>query len=135
MTREDYFFRHVTEDGNGCWIYTPVNPVTGYAQFNTVGENRPTELAHRWSYEHFIAPIPEGLEIDHLCGNRACVNPWHLEPVTHRVNALRGVGSRETCVNGHLYDEENTHIRSNGHRQCRTCRAKTERRFLAAQIA
>lgn len=131
MRPEDWFFRHVTEDPDGCWNYHPVHPVTGYAEF-TVGKGTRRVLAHRWSYGHFIAPIPAGLEIDHLCKNTACVNPWHLEPVTHEVNTQRGVGTADACVNGHPYDASNTHVRPNGHRQCRTCRQNTERRHLAA---
>jgi hypothetical protein len=127
LTPEDHFFGHVTETADGCWNYSPVHPETGYAQF-TVDNGKRRVLAHRWSFEHFVAPIPEGLEIDHLCKNPACVNPWHLEPVTSRVNSLRGVGSRETCVNGHPYDVGNTTIRPNGHRRCRTCAREAQRR-------
>jgi hypothetical protein len=88
MRVDEIFFHHVTEAADGCWEYGPVHPVTGYAQF-TVDNGKRRVLAHRWSYEYFVTAIPEGLEIDHLCSNRACVNPAHLEPVTHRVNLQR----------------------------------------------
>lgn len=125
LTPADHFFRHVTEV-DGCWNYSPTHPDTGYAQFTVGGTSR--VLAHRWSYEFFIGPIPKGLEIDHLCRNRACVNPWHLEPVTHEVNTKRGVGSSAVCVNGHPYDVSNTEVHTRGHRQCRTCRQNREQR-------
>jgi hypothetical protein len=85
-------------------------------------------LAHRWAYEFLRAEIPEGLHIDHLCRNRACVNPWHLEPVTNRVNGLRGESvaaqhARKThCIRGHEFTTENTYPIKNGKgRGCREC--------------
>lgn len=126
LTEADWFFRHVSQDGD-CWNYSPTHPETGYAQF-TVDKGARRVLAHRWAYEHFRAEIPAGLELDHLCRNRACVNPWHLEPVTHRVNSLRGVGSAESCVNGHPYNAANTEVHSRGHRQCRICRQNRDQR-------
>ena len=73
--------------------------------------------------------VPEGMELDHLCRNRACINPNHLEAVTHRENCLRGASppahfARQThCVNGHAFDETNTYLRHDGQgkRKCRTC--------------
>jgi len=71
-------------DENGCWIWKySVCSITGYGK----GAGR---LAHRVSYERHVGPIPEGLELDHLCGVRVCINPEHLEPVTHLENARRG---------------------------------------------
>lgn len=129
MTAEDRFFKHVTEVEDGCWLYSPIDPETGYGRF---ADDKRKYMAHRWSYEHFRAEIPEGLEIDHLCSNTACVNPWHLEPVTSQVNSERGVGSRATCINNHPYDASNTEVHARGHRQCRTCRLARERRSAAA---
>lgn len=82
-----------------------------------------------------LGPIPEGLELDHLCRVSLCVNPWHLEPVTHKVNQERGRGSVTHCKRGHPFDEENTAHRTNARlgktqRACRRCDA--ERRRIAA---
>jgi hypothetical protein len=85
-----------------------------------------SDLAHRFAYEHLIGPIPTGLQLDHLCRNGKCINPWHLDPVPSRVNnnradAALGIRSRRThCPYGHPYDEENTSHR-NGRRHCKTC--------------
>lgn len=89
---------------------------------------------HRLAYELAIGPIPTGLTIDHLCRNRACCNPHHLEPVTNRENVMRGAGfgainARKThCSRGHEYTPENTYRRPDGPgwRKCRTCELARE---------
>jgi hypothetical protein len=122
------FFSKVSQAGD-CWEWRHVTP-SGY------GTLFRRMLPHRWAYQYLRAPIPEGLELDHLCRNRRCVNPWHLEPVTRRVNAMRGVGSKETCVNGHPYTEENTYRDpSKGKRGCRTCRQEATHRWAARKAA
>lgn len=87
--------------------------------------------AHRWAYEHYVGPIPDGAVIDHLCRNRLCVNPDHLEPVTNRENLMRGQGitaknARKThCLLGHEFTPENTYVsagrKDRSRRMCKAC--------------
>jgi hypothetical protein len=115
-------------DIKDCWIWKGARSSEGYARFYS-GQNekkRSTyQYVHRLVYEAFVGPIPEGLHIDHLCRNRACVNPEHLETVTPRVNLLRGAGppaqnARKThCKAGHSL-AENVRL-YHGRRQCREC--------------
>ena len=102
----------------------------GYGQFGVDGK---TVLAHRWYYESMVGPIPEGLDLDHLCRVRRCVNPAHLEPVSRRVNLLRG--SRKTnqgeCKNGHPLFGDNLKPTKDGRRQCRQCQVQAQRRYKA----
>lgn len=130
MTPAERFYNKVALDTlTGCLEWVAYVRPDGYASFWDGTRQVP---AHRWAYEHVIGPVPEGLTIDHLCRNRACVNPQHMEPVTHRENTLRGEGitarqARQThCKNGHEFTPDNTYIRpSDGGRRCRTClRAK-----------
>lgn len=78
---------------------------------------------HRRVYEEFIGPIPDGMLLDHLCRVRSCINPKHLEPVTPRENAHRGLtnAAKKRCKRGHPFDIENTYIGPDGHRSCRQC--------------
>lgn len=120
-----------------CWTWTGSHfKQTGYALFNvkmTDGVWRPT-TAHRVAYRLSTGPIPDGLVLDHLCRNRWCVNPAHLEPVTRGENVLRGEGrsaqqARWTeCPRGHSFDGPNTYIRPSGKRECRTCMNARESR-------
>lgn len=85
-----------------------------------------SQMAHRAVYISEVGAIPEGLVIDHLCRNRICINPDHLEPVTQKENCRRGntgkyLKDRKVCVNGHRYTEENTYRYPDGRRNCRTC--------------
>ena len=120
ITAEQRFFAKVTQ-ADDCWLWNHTDP-NGYGTL--FSDDNVRWLPHRWSFTYLREAIPEGLELDHLCRNRACVNPWHLEPVTRRVNAARGVGSIEACKHGHSYTPENTYTRPDrGTRQCRTCAA------------
>ncbi len=108
----------------GCWEWTANLYWNGYGEF---WDGNKYIRAHRFSYEWFKGEIPDGLQLDHLCRNRACVNPDHLEVVTSRDNILRGIGfavknaSATHCSHGHPYDLFNTYYRPGGGRSCKTC--------------
>lgn len=119
----------------GCWLWTGRKSHNGYGVFSVLGRS---ERVHRWSYEYHVGPIPDGLVIDHLCRVRACCNPWHLEPVTGRVNAGRGDNAmRSVCCHGHPFDEQNTITRRQNarpdmlRRDCRECGRQAARRYQA----
>lgn len=109
-----------------CWTWTGAANGSGYG---CVKANGKVQLTHRLAYELLAGQIPTGLQIDHLCLNKRCCNPAHLEPVTARVNTGRSVWTNKTaCKNGHPYTPENTIRRNrNGaiHRQCRECQHKS----------
>jgi hypothetical protein len=121
------------EGENGCWLWTGRQDGKGYGSFSV--QQSPgvwkTRKAHRISYELHRGRIPEGLQLDHLCRVRNCVNPDHLEPVTNRENSLRGYGAcgenaRKThCPAGHPYDDTHTRLKQTQcgtiGRDCKTC--------------
>ena len=117
---------------NGCWLWVAALNDHGYGIFrSSTGRN---VRAHRWAYEALVGPIPDGMEIDHLCRMRSCVNPDHLEAVTHQQNTQRSLpGGRRWrrdlthCPQGHAYDEGNTYWHR-GKRSCRTCQKDRRRR-------
>jgi HNH endonuclease len=112
--------KFIPEPNSGCWLWTGCLYQTGYGRFVVDGR---WILAHRFSYQTYKGPLLEGLELDHLCRMRCCVNPDHLEQVTHAINIQRG-GSRAkpTCNSGHPWTEENTVRQARtGYRQCRQC--------------
>jgi hypothetical protein len=141
--------RRIRRAPNGlCWEWIGAKDRDGYGKIPwRLPSGRGSGYAHRVVYELAVAPIPTGLTIDHLCRNRGCVNPAHLEPVTHRVNTLRGQtfsgkNARKThCIRGHAFDETNTHRSSKGERVCRACSRirtaayKARRRELAERKA
>jgi hypothetical protein len=124
------FFKRVNKIPGGCWVWTGNHLKTGYGR---VSINNKTFLAHRAIYEHFNGKLPKDIVLDHLCRNPPCVNfQEHLEPVTHRINSLRGPSTliaknsaKTHCPQGHPYDEINTiyfyEKKRNIH--CRRCRA------------
>jgi len=115
------------EKSPGCWTWTGTIDPGGYGHYK-LGQS---QHAHRVAYELVVGPIPEGLELDHLCRNPSCVNPAHLEPVTHAENVRRGtVAQRTHCQKGHEYTPENTRMR-NGARVCRECHREQRRRSVA----
>jgi len=117
---------------DGCWTWRGSGNGLGYGRLSVDG--KPT-YAHRYAYTLFVAPIPSGKSIDHLCGNRSCVNPAHLEPVTHRENVRRGGGfpgtnARKThCHLGHALEGDNMVADRHGNRACRTCLRRHRRDY------
>ncbi|MFG2076909.1 HNH endonuclease signature motif containing protein [Nonomuraea maritima] len=107
---------------SGCWLWTgTIGRLNGYGTFSV---RQKKVYAHRWAYEHFVGPIPEGYQVDHLCRVRDCVNPTHLEAVTQEENLRRQAAAVTHCHEGHEYTEKNTRVTSYGTRRCRTCSTK-----------
>ena len=110
-----------------CWEWQGSKYPNGDGQCYMPGMTR---YAHKVSYIQCIGEVPEGLDLDHLCRNRLCVNPAHLEPVTRQTNVLRGIGfipekARAThCNYGHEYTEINTYRAPNQTRHCKICRRR-----------
>lgn len=117
------FWPKVAQTGNACecWIWMSTIATNGYGRFKL--NPKKSVPAHRFAYEQTIGMIPDGLEIDHLCRERACVNPAHMEPVTHKVNTLRSLNftavhaAKTHCPKGHPYDMTD----GRGSRMCRAC--------------
>lgn len=116
--------------GDGCWEWISSRTSGRRPRFSVDGRHT---LAYRVMYELYVAPIPEGQVIDHLCGNPICVKPSHLEAVTQSVNVRRGKGcdlaakrqrAKTHCPNGHPYDDDNTYVDPKGRRRCITCRKR-----------
>lgn len=120
-----------------CWEWLGSRSDRGYGRFWL---DR-VRWAHQVAYEATIGPIPEGLELDHLCRNHGCVNPSHLEAVTHQENAARArlarMQAQTHCIRGHEFTPENTKVEANGSRRCRRCSAERSRRYrnLKATVA
>lgn len=129
----DRLMANCRETVSGCWEWTASCGSHGYGQFWTGVSN---DLAHRASYIVAVGPIPDGLQIDHLCRNRKCINPEHLEAVTQQENMRRASEAQTACRKaGHPFTPENTIITTAGHRKCRTCYKESQRRHYARKRA
>ena len=128
---EERFWEKV-DTSSDCWLWGASKYKAGYGCFTIKkGGKWVNYRAHRFAYELLVGVIPSDKELDHLCRSRACVNPKHLEVVTHRVNCQRGDGGAKVaeinkakthCTRGHPYNEANTYINGKGARMCRICR-------------
>lgn len=108
-------------DPDAHWIW--IGALGGQGSYGVFWWNGKQGMAHRASYEHFIGPIPKGLNPDHLCRIHACIRPEHLEAVTHKENMLRSIHHTKTeCKQGHPFTTENVYTNTRGQRECKTCR-------------
>lgn len=146
----DRFMLRVQVKDNGCWGWQAFKKPDGYGIFCLAkGKN---VSAHRFSYAHHVGPIPVGMEIDHTCSNRSCVNPSHLEPVSHVENVRRGVQrggyanngkelaeakrAKTHCPSGHPYDGDNLVIDgSSGARRCKICNNEKSKRYQLRKLS
>lgn len=120
----DRFAAKVALQDDGCLVWLGGRTIGGYGVFavDTTHGSEHKSMAYRWIYEHHVGPIPDGHDIDHLCRNRACVNPEHIEAVTRQENIRRAAAVKTSCPAGHPYDDENTYVRpGTTHRKCRAC--------------
>ena len=133
--KQEFLLAKVNQSGE-CWEWRAAVGRDGYGRVGFAGK---IWLAHRLAYELFVGPIPVGLDLDHLCRNRRCVNPAHLEPVTRRENLRRGRNwhrEKTHCKYGHEFTTENTYGRHDGGRDCRACRnARIRKHRAPRQVA
>jgi len=138
MTPEQRWHACLDKRPDGCWVWRGVPNKAGYG---TLKVNGKSVCAHRFGYELLVGLIPADKQLDHLCRNRRCVNPAHLEPVTCRENVLRGetLAARESrqtmCIYGHPLEGDNLGWRADGKRVCRACNRERARAWRQAQIS
>ena len=135
------FWRKV-EVSAGCWEWVGAVQSAGYGSF-TAAPNRQT-TAHRFAYTAMVGPIPSGMDIDHRCRNRRCVNPSHLEVVSRSENVVRGVApavskmlweTATACPKGHTYTAETLYVDPRGSRRCRVCHRERARVYRLRRAA
>lgn len=122
---EERILSRIAHGGSGCWRWTGQLSKAGYGVLNMYhedGKRRNTSI-HRIVYREMIGDLTDGLALDHLCRNRWCVNPTHLEEVTLSENLRRGLGGilKTHCKNGHPYEGDNIRLRTTGERRCYQC--------------
>lgn len=134
FTSVEQMIENSVAKSNGCWEWIGTRGADRYGRATI---NKVRGQAHRFSYEHFVGPIPDGYQVDHLCRNTYCVNPDHLEAVTPQVNTLRSTSpsafnARKThCIRGHAFTGANLIVKD-GRRACRACRTDRESQRKAA---
>lgn len=134
LAEQRFWQKVLPEPNSGCWLWDGADNGEGYGAIRISGV---THKAHRLSYQLFVGPIPDGLQIDHLCRVRCCVNPTHLEAVTQKTNIQRGEAAKRAkewfaanvthCPAGHEYTRDNLRANKYGHRMCATCHRERER--------
>lgn len=148
-TPEERFWAKVDKNGpGGCWLWTGALDAKGYGMWKPAGRaNSRSVKAHRWAYETLIGTVPDGLQLDHVCRVRNCVNPFgHLEPVTGRENLMRSpitlaaINVAKThCIRGHEFTPENTRITTarspHGERSCRACDRLKQREYRNRKLS
>ena len=141
---EKFESKYTPEPNSGCWLWIgAISPsASGKHPYGVFQVEQKLKMAHRVSYEMTKGPIPNGLQLDHLCRVTLCVNPAHLDPVTPKENIRRGRTSdsaRKTqlskthCPQGHAYAAENLYLKPNGGRECRQCVRDSGARYRARQ--
>jgi hypothetical protein len=131
------FLAKVCFKKSDCWEWNGAIDEHGYGRFHVPGTKSEVITAHEFSYCLFIGPVSKGLELDHLCHNPKCLNPDHLEQVTHQKNMVRGLAFNPNrgnclkthCIHGHPLDETNTYISKDGHRHCLACITERARKY------
>lgn len=135
-TEAERFWPKVNASGV-CWEWTAGASDTGYGNFGRDPEHGYANIsAHQWAWEFLVGPVPPGLVLDHLCRNRRCVNPDHLEPVPFAENIRRGRNANREkthCPAGHPLVAENLVLNRRGGRKCRICNTEKARAWRRAQ--